>query len=39
MIKKYDDEEQSPYGNQINIHMRWISNEGIYNPEYLVLYI
>lgn len=34
--KKYDEKNETHYGNIINVHMAWIFEEGVYVPEYLV---
>ena len=36
LIKKWDDKEQSPYGNILDVYMSWTFEEGVYQSEYLV---
>jgi hypothetical protein len=36
IIKKYNDDNTSPYGNTISVSMNWISNEGVYLDEFIV---
>jgi SAM-dependent methyltransferase len=36
--KKYNDNSIDMYGNTIDVHMSWISEENIFNSEYLVNY-
>ena len=36
IIKKYDDNDKKNLGMAIDVHMGWISEEGVYNTEYLV---
>ena len=36
IVKKYDDESNSSFGNAIDIYTCWLNDEGIYKTEYLV---
>ena len=36
IIKKYNDDNKSPYGNTISVYMDWISQKGVYHDEFIV---
>ena len=36
IVKKYNDQSNSPFGNAIDVHMAWLFEKGIYRTEYLV---
>jgi hypothetical protein len=36
IVKKYDENNKNKLGNAIDVHMAWISEEGVYQTEYLV---
>ena len=36
IVKKYNEDSSSPYGNTIGVYMNWISQEGVYFDEFIV---
>ena len=36
IIKKYNEDNTSPYGNTISVYMDWISQKGVYLDEFIV---
>ncbi|AYV79987.1 MAG: mRNA capping enzyme [Gaeavirus sp.] len=36
IVKKYDDKSKEKVGLPIDVHMTWVSEDGVYNTEYLV---